>query len=365
VNVPAENVSAMDGFAVDAQVEPGKRLPVAQTIAAGDPPGSALTTGTAIRIMTGAPVPEGADRIVPVEMTSDEEQEVLLREVTGPGAHIRRQGEIQCRGEPLLEAGSFLTPGALSLLAAHGHLSIEVHRRPRVSFLTTGDELVSPEEQPGPGQIRDTHSDFLLAAGKSMGMSFDSKGIAPDQPEALRQKIEETLNADVALLCGGVSMGEFDFVETAIHELGCRLLFDSVAVQPGKPLVAAVHDGGFVFGLPGNPASVMVSFWLFVRPVLRILSGLQDAFWHGSLDAKLAADLPGAKDRDRFLPAEVSFRDGGLTAKPVPPKGSHDVAAYARGMALVRVPAGAAKLSAGADCRILPLADWSEGIPAS
>jgi molybdopterin molybdotransferase len=155
-------------------------------------------------------------------------------------------------------------------------------------------------------------------------------------------------------------MGEFDVVEDVFATLGCVPIFDAVAVQPGKPLVVAHHEKGIVFGLPGNPASVMVSFWLFVRPALRRLMGINDRFWHGALNGVLAAPLPGAKGRDRFLPAEVEFAGGKIHVYPAPPKGSHDLMAYAHGNALVRVPAHAESAAAGTTCQILPLADWPQ-----
>ena len=171
--------------------------------------------------------------------------------------------------------------------------------------------------------------------------------------------IAEGLRFDVTLVSGGVSMGEFDLVEGMLAELGCEVLFDALAIQPGKPMVAAVHAGGLVFALPGNPASAMVCFWLLVRPALRRLGGLPDAFWRDALRGTLSAPLPAARDRDRFLPAIVRFEGGELRVEPVVPLGSHDLAAYARGTALVRVPAGSPARSAGEPCTILPLANWA------
>ena len=222
-----------------------------------------------------------------------------------------------------------MTPGAISLLASHGHYTFAVHPPPAVAVLTTGDEVIPPELEPGPGQLRDSNTSFLLTAGRSLGLTFRSLGIAPDRLDALRSLIRKGLEADVLLLCGGVSMGEFDLVEDVLAELGCVTLFDRVKIQPGKPLVAARHLGGgsagWVLGLPGNPASVMVTFWLFVRPLLRRLQGRADGFWQGALDAELTAPLPPGKDRDRFLPAEVAFAGGRILATPFPPHGSHDV----------------------------------------
>jgi molybdenum cofactor synthesis domain-containing protein len=360
LDVPAADVSAMDGFALRGDVSPGKSLPVAGTIAAGDPPGFELSAGEAARIMTGAPVPASADRVVPVEQTKGAGEEMTLLAEIKAGAHIRRQGEIVQQGQPLLPAGSLLTPGALGLLATHGYSQVQVRRRPPVAVLATGDEVVPPDQVPGPGQLRDSHTDFLLAAGRVLALEFTSLGIAPDKYEALRDRVRDGLATDVLLITGGVSMGEFDFAEEVLEELGCEILFDSVALQPGKPLVAARHPGGWVFGLPGNPTSVMVCFWLFVRPLLRCLQGLDDGYWHGALTGELAAPLPGAKSRDRFRTAEVRFADGKILVTPIDAKGSHDLAAFACGTALVRVPAGATPAGPGDPCEILPLADWRQ-----
>jgi molybdopterin molybdotransferase len=356
VDVPAADVSAMDGYAVAGAVSTAEPLPVAGTVAAGDPPGFALPPGTAARIMTGAPVPAGADRVIPVEKTDGGRERVTFEGGAEPGEHVRRRGEILRTGDLLLPAGSRLTPGALALLATHGHGELPVHRAPSVAVLTTGDEVVPPDTIPAPGQLRDSHTDFLLAAGATLGLRFAPLGIAPDRVGPLRELIREGLRADVLLLCGGVSMGEFDFVEGVLAELGCETVFDGVAIQPGKPLVFAVHPGGLVFGLPGNPASVMVSFWLFVRPALRRLLGFEDSWWGPALPATLAAPLPGMGPRDRFLPAAVEVRNGEILATPFPPKGSHDLATFARGTALVRVPAGSAARETGERCEVLVVA---------
>jgi molybdopterin molybdotransferase len=355
VDVPAADVSAMDGYALAGSVRAGGRRRVETTIAAGDPPGFVLSPPAVARIMTGAPVPHGADRILPVEATDGGRGEVEFRAEAGPGDHIRRRGEILRAGDPLLPAGARLTPGALALLATHGHAEVPVYRAPSVAIVTTGDEVVPPDAEPGPGQLRDSHTDFLLAAGETLGLSFAPLGIAPDRPEVLRSMIEHGLRSDVLLLCGGVSMGEFDFVEGALGQLGCTIHLDAVAIQPGKPLVFATHPGGLVFGLPGNPASVMVSFWLFVRPALRRLLGFADDWWSGAVQGVLTRPLPGAGPRDRFVAAEVEARDGVLHVTPHPPKGSHDLAAYAHGAGLVRARAGAAPAAAGAACEVLPL----------
>jgi molybdopterin molybdotransferase len=361
-DLPPLDVSAMDGLALAGPVAAGTELPVAGTVAAGDPPGQTLAVGTALRIMTGAPVPTGADRVLPVEQTGPvTEDRVRILATVEAGAHIRRRAEVLSKGATLLEGGSLLTPAGLSLLAAHGHEELAVHRPPTVALLVTGDEVVPPAETPAPGQLRDTHTDFLLAAGRSLDLAFESLGIVGDDRQALAERVREGLKRDVLLITGGVSMGEFDFVEEILKDAGCRLLFDQIAVQPAKPLVAAVHPGGLVFGLPGNPASAMVAFWLFVRPALRRLLGCRDAYWHGALAAQLEAPLPPARGRDRFLPAQVRVEEGQILVTPLQPRGSHDVSAYGQGTALVRIPADSDPAAAGSPCEILPLADWRVG----
>jgi molybdenum cofactor synthesis domain-containing protein len=355
VDVPGLDVSAMDGYALPGPVRPGEPRTISGTIVAGDAPGFLLEAPTVARIMTGAPVPLGADRVVPVEQSDGGKEMVVFHAEAPAGVHIRRQGEVLRTGDPLLPAGALLTPGALGLIATHGYIEIPVHRPPSVAILTTGDEVVPPETEPAPGQLRDSHTDFLLAAGERLGLRFDALGIAPDRVDELRTLVERGLRSDVLLLCGGVSMGELDLVEGVLAGLGCEAHFDAVAIQPGKPLVFATHPRGMVFGLPGNPASVMVSFWLFVRPALRRLMGIEDGWWSGALAGTLAAPLPGSKSRDRFLPATVETRDGRLLVTPHPPKGSHDLAAYGLGTALVRVRAGAEPADAGAGCEVVLL----------
>ncbi len=353
VDVPAGDVSAMDGYALPGEVTPGESRAVSGTVAAGDRPGYPLAPPAVARIMTGAPLPAGADRVVPVEETDAGRETVIFLRPSLPGQHIRRRGEILKAGDPLLPAGTTLTPGALSLLAAHGHSAVPVHRAPSVAVITSGDEVVPPETVPGPGQLRDSHTDFLLAAGNTLGLRFEPQGIAPDRVDALRPLVERGLRSDVLLLCGGVSMGEFDLAEGVLADLGCEAVFDGVAIQPGKPLVFAVHPGGWVFGLPGNPASVMVSFWLFVYPALKRLLGMPVSWWGGAVTGALAAPLPGSGARDRFFPAAAEARDGELFVTPFPSKGSHDLAAFGQGNALVRVRPGAGPAAPGERCEVL------------
>lgn len=344
-DLPPMDVSALDGYALAADAPAGTTLPVALTLAAGDAPGAALPPGTAARIMTGAPVPAGADRVIAVEATQRVagavDQVLLLAAGPAAGAAIRRRGEVVTRGAPLLEAGTRLGPAALALLASQGIDQILVVGTPRVAVLATGDEVVAPDREPPPGGLRDSHTDFLLAAGRRLGIEFESLGIAPDDPERLETAVARGLEADVLITTGGVSAGDFDLAEPAFARLGCQPLFDAVAIQPGKPMVAARGPRGLLFGLPGNPTSAMVTFALFVAPALERLRGGDARFWGDAFEVELAAALPGAKDRDRFVPARRGGPGAARSALPLAARGSHDLVAFAGAELLLRVPAGA------------------------
>ncbi|HEX9800407.1 MAG TPA: gephyrin-like molybdotransferase Glp [Thermoanaerobaculia bacterium] len=359
--VPPADVSAMDGYALAGELAAGSRLPVFGTVAAGDRPGAVLAAGTALRIWTGAPMPAGADRVVPVESTGEiagPPPAVEIRAPVAAGAHIRRRGEILRRGEPLLSRGTRLGPAALALLASQGLAAVAIGRRPRLALLATGDEVVPPEREPAPGQLRDSHTDYLLAAARRLDLAATALGIARDDPGELVATIAAALDAhDVVLVCGGVSMGGRDHTETALARLGAEIVFDGVAVQPGKPLVFATRGERLLFGLPGNPASVMVSFRLFVRPALERLAGADARFWGDARAVELAAPLAGGKGRDRFVPARRRGLVGGgrELVEPLGVRGSHDLATFGLADRLLRVPPGAPAREAG---ELAEAIDW-------
>jgi len=348
-DLPGADVSALDGFAFAGELAAGVRLPVAFTVAAGGAPGARLPAGAAARVMTGAPVPAGADRVVAIEATRTGPGWMELAGAAPPaGAALRRRGEVIAAGAELLPAGARLGPAALSLLASQGIDALAVHRPPRVALLPTGDEVVPPDADPPPGSLRDSHTDYLLAAGARLGLEFTSLGIAPDDPELLAERVEVGLAYDLLLTCGGVSAGDFDHLEGVLARLGCETLFDAVAMQPGKPMVAARRGRALVLGLPGNPTSAMVGFALFAAPALDRLRGGDARTWSGAFEVEAAAALPGARDRDRFLPARRLPGGGAPRALPLATAGSHDLAAFARADLLVRVRAGEAPRAAGA-----------------
>ena len=365
VDAPFADVSAMDGYALAGEVAAGAAVAVLGRVAAGDSPALAVAPGSAVRIMTGATLPAGSDRVVPVEETDGGRESVVVRVPPPAGAHVRRRGEIHRAGDPLLAAGHHLTPGGLALLAANGIAEVAVHAAPRGALLVTGDEVVPPEATPGPAQLRDSHTAFVAAAAAAEGAELVHLGIARDDPADLRGRLARGLDADLLLATGGVSRGELDFVEPVLVELGFRPLFDAIAIQPGKPLAALVLERPasarplLAIGLPGNPASAMVCFWLFVLPALRRLQGIEAGFWRDALTGKLTTAAPGANKRDRFLPAKLETHDGKLRVTPISPRGSHDLTAFAQGTGLLRIPAGSPPAAAGDRCSVLPFhAEW-------
>lgn len=278
-SVPPFDNAGMDGYAVravdtiDASSDSPSRLTIVESIPAGRVAARTLGQNEAAKIMTGAPVPSGADAVIQSELAEETEGRVLVFEPVKPGKNIRRAGEDVMAGDRVLAAGSALGPAEIGLLAGLGRSVVQVHRRPRVAILSTGSELVEVDRPLGPGQIHNSNTYSLQALCRQMGVEPVVMGIVPDDYGATRRLIEAGLEHDVLITSGGVSVGQFDFVKEVQDELGVARRLWGVAMKPGKPLAFGVRDGTLVFGLPGNPVSVMVSFELFVRPALLRLMG--------------------------------------------------------------------------------------------
>jgi len=317
--LPPWDNSAMDGFAViaadvgTAAKEAPVRLAVTGEAAAGRIADVVVTRGNAVRILTGAPLPKGADAVVPVENTdarpgvADLPHEVTVFSAASPGAHIRRAGSDLSAGAPLLAARTELTPAAIAVAAAGGHAQVTVHLWPRVALLATGDELVAPGEPLGPAQIPDSNTFGLAAQARELGAEVQILGIARDDLDDVLAKLRQGLEwADVIVASGGVSVGAHDVVKDAFARIG-RIDLWRIAVQPGRPLAfgrAPAADGQrevLLFGLPGNPVSSLVTFELFVRPVLRRLAGHEDVIGRDIVRATLDAPVTKAPKRRTFV----------------------------------------------------------------
>jgi len=313
-DIPPWDNSSMDGYAVQAQDTRGAtrerpaRLSVVGHIPAGGMASRPMGPGEAYRIMTGAPIPEGADAVIPVEDVIVEDEKVAcLREVT-PREFVRPLGEDVRRGDLVLSRGMRLTPAAIGLLAALGRASVHVHQQPRVAILSTGDELVEIEEPLGPGKIADSNTYTLMAQVRAAGAVPVSLGIARDTRESLVERFRSGLTADCLISSAGVSVGDHDHVRDALEQLGVQLRFWKVAMRPGKPLTFGLLQGKPVFGLPGNPVSSMVTFELFVRPALMKMMGHQ-GFFRPRVRAIAALPIPNPGGREGYL--RVSIRREG------------------------------------------------------
>jgi molybdopterin molybdotransferase len=278
-DVPSFDNSAMDGYAVRAvdtvEASPNSpaRLSIRETVPAGKIVDLPLGAGQAAKIMTGAPIPPGADAVVQNEEAREESATVCIEGPVKPGRNLRRAGEDIRRGERAVAAGAVLGPGEIGLAASLGCARLNVHRRPTVAIISTGSELLEVDEELTPGHIHNSNSYALHAQCLQVGIEAARLGIAPDDYESTKRLMEEGLKYDVLLTSGGVSVGEFDFVKNVQEALGVQRKLWGVAMKPGKPLVFGVRGQTLVFGLPGNPVSALVSFELFVRPALLRLMG--------------------------------------------------------------------------------------------
>jgi len=346
--------STRDGFAVrsaDLNSLPA-RLRVTGEVQAGSAIGRhSVASGTAVEIMTGAPVPDGADSVVMVEYTRPDGDFVLIERGAGVGENIVPPASEARAGQALLAAGTHMRFPQFAIAAAIGRTQLRVFARPRVAILSTGDEIVDVAAQPAPHQIRNSNSYSLWAQITAAGGEPVVLPIAPDNLHALRQLIEQGLTADMLLMTGGVSMGKYDLVEKVLEQFSAEFFFTGALIQPGRPVVfgrVAEKDAEsrYFFGLPGNPVSTMVTFDLFVRPMLDGLSGSVPAplqFLH----AKLARDIHTKTGLTRFLPAKLGGLYEEAEVELVRWHGSGDIAALARADCYVVVPPDRPHVAAG------------------
>ena len=337
---PPFDRSMRDGYAVKSRNldRLPARLQCVGEIKAGEVPTRVLKSGEAIQIMTGAPAPEGADAVVMVEHTESlpKDEVAVLRSVPS-GANIAPRGSERRRGELLMPTATRLGVLEVGGLAAVGKARVQVFRRPEVGILATGDELVDVDQEPGPGQIRNSNAYSLSAQVVSHGGEPRVLATAGDTMEQLRRQIRLGLESDILLVSGGVSAGKYDLVEEVFEEFGIQILFEAVSMRPGKPTVFARREQQFVFGLPGNPVSTFVAFELFVSPVLQALQGLPA----GDLKVvrgRVQEKILEKSGRTALLPAAVTLDSGRIRIRPVSWKGSADIFSLAEANGLVVVP---------------------------
>jgi molybdopterin molybdotransferase len=343
--------SSMDGFAVRAAdvASAGAEAPVTLEVIdesrAGRPATRRLGPGEAIAISTGAMLPAGADASVPVEDTARDGNRVLVQAAVAGGENIRRAGDDIAPGETVLARGAELGPAEVGALASIGLDPTPVHRRPRVAVVTSGDELTPPGRPLGLGGIRDSNSLTVPALARLAGAEIASVASAPDDRESTRRALEPALDADVAIVCGGVSVGEHDHVKAALGDLGVEEVFWRVALKPGGPTWFGIRGDTLVFGLPGNPVSVMVTFLLLARPALIALGGGEPAGRRTT--ARLGADYAKPTDRAHAVRCRLRLEPDGWVATPLPQQGSHVLTSMLAADCLGLIPTASSGVAAG------------------
>ena len=357
---PADN-SAMDGFAVRAADCAGASperpvwLPVAFEVPAGasDPP--PLAPGAAARILTGAPLPPGADSVVRQEDTERSGERVAIRVVPDLGEHVRRAGEDVARGERVLEAGVRLGAARIGMLASLGRMAVAVHQAPRVAILSGGDELVEPDGDVSGGRIVSSNSWSIAAQCRELGAHPIYLGIARDTPADIERRLRAGLAADVIVSSAGVSVGDRDYVRDVLEKLGCRLSFWGVRMKPGYPLAfGRIGDdarGPLVFGLPGNPVSAMMTFEQFVRPALLRMAGAR-CLHRPQVRAKLAETLHKKPGRMHFVRVVLSREEGAIVARSTGNQSSGVLQSMIRAHGILLFDADASELPTGAEATV-------------
>ncbi|MBM3726827.1 MAG: molybdopterin molybdotransferase MoeA [Acidobacteria bacterium] len=343
--------SIRDGFAVQASSLPGT-LDVIGEVRAGGAFAGSVGAGQAVEIMTGAPVPQGADQVVMVEHTDRAGTRVSTSRPAKPGEFINPQAAEAAAGAAVVAAGTRLTFAGIAMLATTGHATVPVYARPTVAILATGDEIVPVDATPRPFEIRNSNAQSLAVQVARRGGLPRVLPVARDDFSHTRELVEEGLRSDLLLLSGGVSAGKYDLVEQVLAELGAEFYFDRVLIQPGQPLVFGRARGKFFFGLPGNPASTMVTFEIFARAAVELLGGQAESpliLPH----ARLTRPFRHQPGLTRFLPALLDADGGRIT--PIPWQGSSDVPSLARANAFLAADPDQPAWEAGDWIRFLPL----------
>lgn len=359
-DVPPFRNAAMDGFAVlaadvaSARREAPVSLRVLETVGAGSVPRQRLTPGTAIKIMTGSPMPDDADAVVRVEDTEERDGRVRIFASVEPGAAVRHPGEDMRAGDTVLQPGRRLRPADIGLLASLGLAAVQVHRRPLVAILSTGDELVELGEPLAPGQIVNSNAYTLAAAVEEAGGIPWVLGIVRDTPEATRAAFSDAFAADMVLSTGGVSMGTFDLVRQTLADLNVVERFWKVAQRPGKPLAFAVRERTPVFGLPGNPVSTLVCFYVYVRPALRAMQGLEHVHLP-VVQATAAERIRTADGLTEFVRCRLAGEPGEYEVSSTGSQSSGVMRSLSLGDGLLIAPPEVGTIEAGEPVRVMLL----------
>jgi len=362
--LPLFDNSAMDGYALlardtgEATPDRPVRLRIVGAVPAGRVLDRPMRDGETARILTGAALPLGADAVIQQEMVTVDSDELLVRAAVAPRTNIRYAGEDVKRGEQLLPRGAEIGPAELALLASAGVSPVPVRRRPRVTILATGDELVPAGELLGPGQIRESNSTYLVAAVTRAGAEAIALGIARDEEADLREKLTRAQDADLVISSGGVSVGDYDLVKQILGEQG-EMDFWRVRMRPGKPLAFGRLGSTPLLGLPGNPVSAAVTFELFARPAIRQMLGAASVF-RQRIEVALDGSDVKQEDRERYVRARLYAQDGVLRARPTGDQRSHIITSLRGANVYLVIPIGDGLIRSGERVPALLLND---GLP--
>lgn len=354
-DMPGADNSAMDGFAVRSPECGG---PATLTIAGYRPAGSTGDSPTArnaaVRIMTGAPIPEGFDAVVPLEEATEEGGSVRIQGPVKPGAHVRRKGEDIAKADLVLRPGTVLRPPEISLIVSFGRTGVPVTRKPRVAILATGDELVEPGEEIRPGAVVNSNSFSLASAVREAGADPWVLGIARDTLPALREKLRDGLAGDALITSAGVSMGDRDLVREALSGLGVREVFWKVRMRPGRPFAFGRKENLPVFSLPGNPVSALITFEMLVRPALRAMLG-DPAPVKPFARGVLAEPIRKKAGRIRFLRVRAELADGTWQVRSAGDQNTGILRSLVRGNGIAVLPEDRTEFRTGETVDLLPL----------
>jgi|WetSurMetagenome_2_1015567.scaffolds.fasta_scaffold00015_55 molybdopterin molybdotransferase len=351
VDMPPFNKASVDGFAA-RRSDLHNELEIVETIPAGKVPEKSVGMNQCARIMTGAPVPEGADCVIMVEDTVVLPSGKLEFRGNNTKVNIAFKAEDIRNGDVVLEPGRIIRPQDIAVMAATGNTIISVSRMPRVGIISSGSELVEPDKKPGMSQIRNSNSFQLMAQSEKAGARARYYGIARDDEDATFKIVTEALaENDIILISGGVSMGDFDFVPTVLERAGIKILFSRVAVQPGKPTTFGIHKSSVAFGLPGNPVSAFMIFELLVRPLINKMMGHNYKVHELFLPMK---DNYTRKAADRMAVIPVNLSDKGMVI-PVEFHGSAHISAIPHSFGIIMLPAGSLTIGKGEIVRVRPI----------
>ena len=356
-NIPPKDNSAMDGYAlrseetIGAGAESPAILTVIEDIPAGYEPRKTVGPGEAARIMTGAPLPEGADAVVKVEETACDDDGVRIYAAAAHGENVRYAGEDVTAGDLVIQAGTVLRPAETGMLAALGRSFVKVYRQPLVALISTGDELVDIDDAASPGKIVNSNSYSLAAQVMECGGIPLQLGIAKDTKEALTEKFKAALRADIIVSSAGVSVGDYDFVKDVMEDMGIGVELWQVAQRPGKPMTFGSREGKPVFGLPGNPVSSMVTFEQYVRPAILKMTGHQSIF-RRTIRATLSHDIRKNKGLRYFFRSRVRSQGDGFVVEITGEQGSGILSSMVLANGIMVIPEDADLVKAGTEVMV-------------